>query len=338
MLKLIKLFLFMSIISGNNIFTSEGQVIPSTEDLRTCPTSVDSCVYVCDNGTNNPCHPENIFTISIDTTDGNESTQGSRYRIFFPWEYNGKTANKFRVTASWPCLRPSAVYASGNYAYWDIFGNDECPGTVQGSIWYGDNCQDEDGNIGSDDCEELIGRFCFAAGDTLNWDLSVDQSISNDICDACWMSEPAWSYYDSLMYSSSDLSPQNCQAYDHCHHSASDDILCGIGYLDEMDSSTVLINEDIILNDYMIENYPNPFNPATQITYALPEADLVSINIYDITGRMVKSLVNTSKDAGYHSLRWDATNNIGEGVSAGMYIYTIQAGEYRATKKMVLLK
>ena len=53
---------------------------------------------------------------------------------------------------------------------------------------------------------------------------------------------------------------------------------------------------------------------------------------------MVKSLVNTSKDAGYHSLRWDATNNIGEGVSAGMYIYTIQAGEYRSTKKMVLLK
>jgi len=86
------------------------------------------------------------------------------------------------------------------------------------------------------------------------------------------------------------------------------------------------------------QNYPNPFNPKTQIRYALPEASLVAVTVYDITGRMVKNLVNASKDAGYHSLRWDATNNNGEAVSVGMYIYTIQAGEYRSTKKMVLLK
>jgi hypothetical protein len=86
------------------------------------------------------------------------------------------------------------------------------------------------------------------------------------------------------------------------------------------------------------QNYPNPFNPTTQIKYALPEDALVSISIYDVTGRMVKSLINMNQSTGYHSLRWDATNDIGEAVSAGMYIYTIQAGDYRATKKMVLLK
>ena len=86
------------------------------------------------------------------------------------------------------------------------------------------------------------------------------------------------------------------------------------------------------------QNYPNPFNPTTQIKYALPEDALVSISIYDVTGRMVKSLINMNQSTGYHSLRWDATNDIGEAVSAGMYIYTIQAGQYRATKKMVLLK
>ena len=86
------------------------------------------------------------------------------------------------------------------------------------------------------------------------------------------------------------------------------------------------------------QNYPNPFNPTTQIKYDLPEDALVSIGIYDVIGRMIKSLSNTNQTAGYHSLRWDATNDIGESVSAGMYIYTIQAGEYRATKKMVLLK
>ena len=86
------------------------------------------------------------------------------------------------------------------------------------------------------------------------------------------------------------------------------------------------------------QNYPNPFNPTTLIKYDLAEDALVSISIYDVTGRMVKSLINMNQSTGYHSLRWNATNDIGESVSAGMYIYTIQAGQYRATKKMVLLK
>ena len=86
------------------------------------------------------------------------------------------------------------------------------------------------------------------------------------------------------------------------------------------------------------QNYPNPFNPTTQIKYELASDEFVNLIIYDLNGRHIKSLINKNQSAGYHSLRWDATNNIGEAVSAGMYIYTIQAGEYRATKKMVLLK
>ena len=84
--------------------------------------------------------------------------------------------------------------------------------------------------------------------------------------------------------------------------------------------------------------YPNPFNPATQIKYNLPEDSFVSIKIYDVMGRNIRSFINVNQAAGYHSVRWDAKNDVGEGVSAGMYIYTIQAGESRATKKMVLLK
>jgi hypothetical protein len=86
------------------------------------------------------------------------------------------------------------------------------------------------------------------------------------------------------------------------------------------------------------QNYPNPFNPITQIKYDLPEDALVSINIYDIMGRSIRSLVNSQQTAGYRSIQWNATNNLGEPVSAGMYIYMIQAGEFRQTKKMVLLK
>jgi len=55
-------------------------------------------------------------------------------------------------------------------------------------------------------------------------------------------------------------------------------------------------------------------------------------------GRSIRSLVNSKQTAGYRSIQWNATNNLGEPVSAGMYIYTIQAGEFRQVKKMVLLK
>ena len=86
------------------------------------------------------------------------------------------------------------------------------------------------------------------------------------------------------------------------------------------------------------QNYPNPFNPTTQIRYDLPDNEFVSINIYDVMGRKIKSLVSINQEAGYRSITWDATNDLGQTVSAGMYIYTILAGEFRQTKKMVLLK
>jgi hypothetical protein len=86
------------------------------------------------------------------------------------------------------------------------------------------------------------------------------------------------------------------------------------------------------------QNFPNPFNPSTTIRYELPEDGLVNITIYDITGRHISKLVSSRQTAGYRSIQWDATNNAGKPMSAGLYLYTIQAGEFRQTKKMVLLK
>ena len=84
--------------------------------------------------------------------------------------------------------------------------------------------------------------------------------------------------------------------------------------------------------------YPNPFNPITSLSYDLPEEGLVNITIYDMMGRIVKTLVNGSQTAGFKSVQWNATNDRNEPVSAGLYLYTIQAGKFRQTKKMVLLK
>ena len=100
-------------------------------------------------------------------------------------------------------------------------------------------------------------------------------------------------------------------------------------------------NKEIVLTPYkftLSQNYPNPFNPITTFSYELPNVAQVRIIIYDVLGRKIKSLINTEQSAGYHSLGWDATNDIGENVPAGMYLYTIQAGEFRDTKKMILLK
>ena len=86
------------------------------------------------------------------------------------------------------------------------------------------------------------------------------------------------------------------------------------------------------------QNYPNPFNPVTTLRYDLPENGHVNIIIYDMLGRQVKTLINQTQDAGFKSVIWDATNDYGKPVSAGIYLYQIQAGEYISTKKMVLLK
>jgi len=112
-----------------------------------------------------------------------------------------------------------------------------------------------------------------------------------------------------------------------------------VGYQDTSNCEQVSIIDEILPITYNLYNaHPNPFNPSTTIDYELPENGLVNITIYDITGRHISTLVSSHQYAGYKSIQWNATNNHGERVSAGIYLYKIQAGELRQTKKMVLLK
>ncbi|MBT5782468.1 MAG: T9SS type A sorting domain-containing protein, partial [Candidatus Marinimicrobia bacterium] len=95
----------------------------------------------------------------------------------------------------------------------------------------------------------------------------------------------------------------------------------------------------VIPNKYTLEqNYPNPFNPTTILLYDLPEASFVDLTIYDMLGNVVNNLVNENQNSGSKSVQWDAKNNQGEPVSAGVYLYKIQAGAFSQTKKMILLK
>ena len=98
-------------------------------------------------------------------------------------------------------------------------------------------------------------------------------------------------------------------------------------------------NFDYIPTDYFLkQNYPNPFNPITTLRYELPKDSFVDVTVYDMLGNVVNNLVNTNQSSGYKSIQWNATNNQGEPVSAGVYLYKIQAGDFVDTKKMILLK
>ena len=84
--------------------------------------------------------------------------------------------------------------------------------------------------------------------------------------------------------------------------------------------------------------YPNPFNPFTVIRYNLPEQANVNISIYDMTGRLVNSLVNGTQSAGLRTIQWNARDSKGLTAPAGVYLYKIEAGNFMDVKKMILLK
>jgi len=90
---------------------------------------------------------------------------------------------------------------------------------------------------------------------------------------------------------------------------------------------------EIPQNFSLSQNYPNPFNAATVIRYTLPEPANVVIEIYDILGRRVKTLISEQQQAGYHQVIWNSQDN-----SSGIYFYRIQAGDYTETRKMLLLR
>ena len=102
-------------------------------------------------------------------------------------------------------------------------------------------------------------------------------------------------------------------------------------------SSTAITRVDNFSFDN-IHNYPNPFNPITTLQYDLINDEFVNITIYDMLGNVINNLVQDNQNSGKNSVQWNATNNQGEPVSTGVYLYKIQAGNLVNTKKMILLR
>jgi len=152
--------------------------------------------------------------------------------------------------------------------------------------------------------------------------------MNNELTD---FPETICNIYDNLTVFSIGLN-NICPPYPDC-------IEDNMGEQDTTNCEQVSIIDVTLPITYNLHNaYPNPFNPITTLRYDLPEDALVNITIYDMMGRVVRTMVNSEQNAGNKSVQWNATNNKGEPVSAGVYLYSIQAGEFRQTKKMILLK
>ena len=122
-------------------------------------------------------------------------------------------------------------------------------------------------------------------------------------------------------------------------------VFCG-GYEGEWSSDNPLTHEDpnsvdpnlIPLVTSLDGNYPNPFNPTTMIKFALHEDAKVAINVYNIKGEKVRTLVNGELEAAYHSILWNGADDNGKTAASGVYFYKMKAGKFVSTKKMILMK
>ncbi len=105
--------------------------------------------------------------------------------------------------------------------------------------------------------------------------------------------------------------------------------------------TTTVVEENIMgvpASFSLEQNYPNPFNPSTVISFQLAVNSAVSLSIYNMNGQLVRKLVTGEMNAGRHNISWDATNERGQRVASGVYLYIIRAGEFTAQRKLMLMK
>lgn len=108
---------------------------------------------------------------------------------------------------------------------------------------------------------------------------------------------------------------------------------------EQIGATTRIPENHAMPQEFMLEqNYPNPFNPATTIRYYLPTASDVVLRIHNLLGQKVRTLINANQSAGEQIVNWNGSDQSGNQVSSGIYIYTIEAGKYTASRRMLLLR
>jgi hypothetical protein len=107
----------------------------------------------------------------------------------------------------------------------------------------------------------------------------------------------------------------------------------------DADALPKMAAEESLPTEYSLGvNKPNPFNPSTVIEFSLPQTSSVKLEIFNVMGQKVRTLVNAELSAGYHAVEWHSTNDEGRAVANGIYFYRLEADDFVQTRKMILLK
>ena len=98
------------------------------------------------------------------------------------------------------------------------------------------------------------------------------------------------------------------------------------------------VGNDIVAKTSLLGNYPNPFNPVTNIAFSVKEAGKVTLEVYNLRGQLVKRLISGVVESGDQVVTWNGTNDSGKTVASGVYFYKMKAPNFTSTKKMILMK
>ncbi len=176
------------------------------------------------------------------------------------------------------------------------------------------------------------------------WDYVNDKETPDSLLQYHFQSENDslhWSYnnkYGRLIFSANKSYKGKCNfivtVEDDSNAVAQDTILVNVGNL-----TGIIAEQEQIPKEYVLyQNYPNPFNPETTIKYGLPKNSEIEIQIFDLLGRKIKTLKIGPQKAGYYLLKWNGTDDAGNPVASGVYLYQLRAGNFVQTRKMILMR
>ncbi|MFH1700106.1 MAG: FlgD immunoglobulin-like domain containing protein [Candidatus Zixiibacteriota bacterium] len=168
--------------------------------------------------------------------------------------------------------------------------------------------------------------------DGLTWDIEISEG-SNRILTLNGLNNLETGYYAALAFDNgTTIYPSDGIELILANEIKSARLVIGNkGYLEDEEVS-------LPLRYALNQNYPNPFNPVTSIMFTIPEAGHVQLNVHNILGQLVKTLINSEMEKGEYTITWDGKDENGMAVASGIYFYRISANEFTHSRKMILLK
>ncbi len=270
----------------------------------------------------------------VGTNEGvHVTTSGGRYRITAEdgsyWIRNVPpgAVDVSATIRGWFPMTISGVNVLVNAITEDVdFSMTQCdiPGNLDASEGLGDRIELTWNAVSHPD---LVGYNIYRA----NWEnddyakLNTDPVANTNYTDNTIPDNDTYWYVVTAVYSGGY---GDAESIDSDKAYGSTDFVTGIG--DE--------NQAVPREFFISQNYPNPFNPFTTVSYGLPADSEVRIDIFNVLGQRVVRLVDEYQTAGFKSIVWDGNDASGDNVSSGIYFYTIEAGDYRASRKMLLIK